>query len=152
MNDSPNQGFLMNRRRKPTNSRNNDQDFIDPNIDEKTRLYTSPQIRMDRLVSIIKSTILLKMDEDDDNRKYDPVRAKLMCQALSKDIRSKVKGELELKRYRIVCVVSIIEKHLQSIDYKMMFCVDYDVDYYGNFKFETAQYYIIATVYVVYKD
>lgn len=151
MNDGPNTGFLQNRRRKPTN-RSQDPDFLDPNIDEKTRLYTSPQIKMDRLVSIMNSTIQLKMDEDEDNRKYDPVRAKLMCQALSKDIRTRVKGELELKRHRVVCVVSIIEKHLQSIDYKMMFCMDFDVDYYGNFKFETSQYYIIATVYMVYKD
>lgn len=107
---------------------------------------------MDRLVWLIKSTIQLKMDEDEDNRKYDSVRAKLMCQALTKDIRTKVKVELDQKRYRIVCVVSIIEKHYQSIDYKMMFCMDFDVDYYGNYKFETAQFYIIATVYVVYKD
>lgn len=98
----------------------------------------------------MNDTVAAKLAEDEDNRLYDPVRAKLMCQALSKDIRAKVK-ELQLNRYRVVCVVSIIEKRLQSIDYKMLFCVDTS-DYFGNIKVETAQFYILAATYLLFKD
>lgn len=74
-----------------------------------------------------------------------------MCQALSKDIRNSVK-DLNISRFRIVTVVSVIEKRLQSIDYKMTFVVDAQLDYYGSFKYESAEYYIVATVYMIYKD
>lgn len=145
-------GFLS-RKRKPINRRQ-DSTIGEGGLEQdedKLIFYISPQIQMYRLESIIEASIARKMSEDEDNRLYDPVRAKLMCQALSKDIRTKVK-ELDLRRYRIVCVVSIVEKRLQSIDYKMLFCVDSVIDYYGNVKFETAQYYIFTTVYLVYKD
>lgn len=143
-------GFF--RRRRPLHRKDTASGLLGCAEDDgKFLLYTSPAIKIYRLESIIEASIDSKLAEDEDNRLYDPVRAKLMCQALSKDIRNKVK-ELNINRFRIVCVVSIIEKRLQSIDYKMVFCIDAHLDYYGSFKFESAEYYIVATVYMVYKD
>lgn len=120
--------------------------------DGTLKLFTSPVLKIYKLESIIEDSIQRKMAEDEDNRCYDPVRSKLMVQALSKDIRNKVK-ELNMSRYRIVCVVSIIEKRLQTIDYKMAFCIDAKWDYYGSVVWQqSAQYYIVGTVYMVYKD
>lgn len=153
MNDGPQMGFLMNRRRRTPNRKDpfNDCPGDDFEEDGKLRLFTSPQIKIYKLQSIIQTAIDGKLAEDEDNHRYDPVRAKLMCQALSKDIRNHVK-KLELNRYRIMCLVSIVEKRLQSIDYKMVFCIDAHLDFYGSFNFESAEYYILASVYMVYKD
>ncbi|GAB0096992.1 hypothetical protein DMENIID0001_125800 [Sergentomyia squamirostris] len=115
------------------------------------KLYLTPQIRSDKICLLIEESIGRKMSEDVDNKEYDPIRAKLMCQALSKDIRTRVKM-LNLRRSRIVCFVTIIEKFLQSIDYKMKFFVDPKTDFFANFKYENAQYYIVATVCIIYKD
>lgn len=144
-------GFLMNRRRKIVRKDTPNGCTGDPEDDGKLKFYTSPEIRIYQLESIIDDSIGRKMAEDEDNRLYDLVRAKLMCQALSKDIRNKVK-ELNCDRYRIVCVVSIIQKRLQSIDYKMVFCIDAHLDYFGSFKYESAEFYIVASTYMVYKD
>lgn len=149
MNDN---GPGLNRRRKVLNRKDTVNGFPGyEEDDDKLKFYTSPEIKIYQLESIIGSSIDRKMAEDEDNRLYDPVRAKLMCQALAKDIRNKVK-ELNFNRYRIVCVVSIIQKRLQSIDYKMVFCIDGRMDYFGSWKFESAEYYIVATAYLVYKD
>lgn len=144
-------GFLLNRRRKGGSRKDALNSGGDEEDDGKLKLYMSPQIRIYQLESIMSSAIDRKLAEDEDNRFYDPVRAKLMCQALSKDVRNKLK-ELNLNRFRVVCVVSIVQKRLQSIDYKMVFCIDAHLDYYASFNFESAEYYILATVYMVYKD
>lgn len=146
-------GLLPNRRRKPNFRKDagNGFDGDQEEEDGKFKLFTSPAIRIYQLESIIEASIGGKLAEDEDNRLYDPVRAKLMVQALSKDIRNQVK-ELNCNRYRIVAVVSIVEKRLQSMDYKMVFCIDAHLDYYATYKFESAEYYIVATVYMMYKD
>lgn len=124
---------------------------IESEDQNRLKLFVTPQIRINKISLVIEEAIARKMSEDDDNKDYDPIRAKLMCQALSKDIRNRVKM-LNLRRYRIVCLVTIIEKFLQSIDYKMKLLLDPKMDYFANFKFENAQFYILATVYIIYKD
>lgn len=145
-------GMMSLSRKKKLNVRSQDPLLApDPKCDEKIVFFITPQVKVDRIVNTIEQSINQKMAEDVDNKKYDPVRAKLMCQALSKDIRNKVKL-MQISRHRIVCLVSIIEKMLQSIDYKMRLCLDNNSDYHANYKFECAQYYIITTVFIVYKD
>lgn len=150
-NGSSGGGFLLNRRKKTIHRKDTLSNMGDLEDDGKFKFYTSPQLRVYQLEAIMQSSIDRKLAEDEDNRLYDPVRAKLMCQALSKDARNKLK-ELNINRYRIVCVFSIVEKRLQTINYKMVFCIDAHLDYYACFNFETAEYYILATIYMVYKD
>lgn len=154
MNDSNDNGggLLMMGRRKKATTRNTRNLLVSQSTDDdKIQFYITPQIKIDRILTLIQEAVDRKLAEDADNRLYDPVRAKLMCQALSKDIRVKVK-DMQLERYRIVCIVAIVEKQLGTVCYKMKLCVDGESDYYGNFKYETAQYYIIVTVLIVYKD
>ncbi|XP_059612621.1 uncharacterized protein LOC132259094 [Phlebotomus argentipes] len=143
---------LASRQRRARFNRHQES-LLDQEAEEqgRLRLYLTPQIKIEKICGVIQEAIARKMAEDEDNKDYDPIRAKLMCQALSKDIRTRVKM-LNLRRYRVVCLVTIIEKFLQSIDYKMKLFMDPIMDYFANFKYENAQFYVLATVYVVYKD
>ncbi|XP_055686056.1 uncharacterized protein LOC129791742 [Lutzomyia longipalpis] len=144
-------GLGARQRRRGFNRRQESMLELEVEAEGKLKLFVTPQTHIEKICLVIEEAIVRKMGEDEDNKEYDPIRAKLMCQALSKDIRNRVKG-LNLRRYRIVCLVTIIEKFLQSIDYKMKLLLDPDRDFFANFKFENAQFYILATVYVIYKD
>ncbi|XP_055701257.1 uncharacterized protein LOC129800694 [Phlebotomus papatasi] len=144
-------GLAARTRRNRFNRRQESLMDIESEDQNRLKLFVTPQIQINKISLVIEEAIARKMSEDEDNKDYDPIRAKLMCQALSKDIRNRVKM-LNLRRYRIVCLVTIIEKFLQSIDYKMKLLLDPKMDYFANFKFENAQFYILATVYIIYKD
>lgn len=149
LNDSS--GLAARQRRNPI-SRRKESGETENEDEGGLKFYVTPQNHIIKISLQIQEAIEKKMSEDEDNKDYDPIRAKLMCQALSRDIKNRVKVLKNLPRYRIVCLVTIIEKFLQSIDYKMKHLLDPQRDFFAHFKFENAQFYILATVYVIYMD
>lgn len=64
----------------------------------------------------------------------------------------KTKTFSSFNRYRIIALVSVVEKHQQTIQYRMKFSLDPAKDNYVKYRFENAFIYIIVTVLLVYKD
>lgn len=55
-------------------------------------------------------------------------------------------------RYRIVCLVSIVEKLQQALNYEMKFSLDPKTDNFTIYRHEMATFYIVVVVVMVFKD
>lgn len=98
---------------------------------------------------MIRATLEPPVKEDEE--KYIPVFGPELCQTFVVRMKEKLK-ELEYSRYRLVCVVSIIQKKNQQVDYKMRLCWDPRMDNFIKYYYESAHFYIIGIVFLVYKD
>ncbi|KAJ6643570.1 hypothetical protein Bhyg_08533 [Pseudolycoriella hygida] len=112
---------------------------------------TDPKVNVDEIHRILQSTIEEQLQTDKFFQTYNSQISSKFCQILSREIRSRIKM-LRHDRFRVVCIVAIIEKLQQYIDYKMGFNVDPKCDNYSTFTYEGATCYIVATVFMVYKD
>lgn len=98
---------------------------------------------------IVRATLEPEVKEDED--KYVPSFSPELCQQFVVKLAEKMK-ELDYSRYRLVCVVSIIQKKNQQVDYKMKVCWDPRMDNFIKYYYEGAHFYIIGIVFLVYKD
>ncbi|XP_037048911.1 tctex1 domain-containing protein 1-like isoform X2 [Bradysia coprophila] len=110
-----------------------------------------PKVNVEEIYRILQSTIEEQLKTDKFFQTYNAQISSKFCQILSREIRGRIKM-LRHDRFRIVCIVAIIEKLQQFIDYKMGFNVDPKCDNYSTFTYEGATCYIVATVFMVYKD
>ena len=118
--------------------------------EEPLKLFHSPVILMDKLSRLIYSTVQEKVTGTRNLSKYNPKKAVILCQALAGEIKKRIKL-LEMRNYRVVAMVSVVPKQEQGISYKMALHGDHMVDFFANSKYETHTFFILGTVYMVFK-
>ncbi|XP_073999510.1 dynein light chain Tctex-type 5-like isoform X2 [Rhodnius prolixus] len=82
---------------------------------------------------------------------YNPDESVALCIELSAKIRAKLKL-LNYDRYKLVCVVDIIQKNLQDVRTVCSFLCDPKRDNYAIFKFDKFDLLAVAYVFGVYKE
>lgn len=55
-------------------------------------------------------------------------------------------------RHRIVCLLSIVEKQNQGLSFRMRHLLDEKMDNFTNLVYERPSYYMVVTLFLVYKD
>ncbi|XP_055689051.1 dynein light chain Tctex-type 5-like [Lutzomyia longipalpis] len=130
--------------------RRKDIDFGDL-FDGKLRFYRNPMTITDQIGSIMNKICEGRVEEESEYRRYNAKKCKILCQLLAQDIKRAVKG-MGMRRYRIVTMVSIFPKYQQGITCAMLFFQDPSVDLFSNHKYETPTFFILSTVYLIYKD
>ncbi|XP_037954417.1 dynein light chain Tctex-type protein 2B-like [Teleopsis dalmanni] len=106
---------------------------------------------MERAYKLIETTIEERMTWDRLSRSYDSWRSLQLIESLAADIRNKIK-KLNYRRYRIICVVSLVEKQNQGVNMRMRYLMDEKLDNYTNYVYERPTYFIVVTLFLVYKD
>lgn len=145
-------GFANNKKK---NLRFKEEEVAFPNFEDLPK----PQLPFDvekisRRMENIVETKINYIDEDTEQKvwvPYDAQKCTKLSQELAREIKDDIKT-LELERYRIVVIVSIIQKQLQGINYKMKYCMDPQHDSFAFYTYENSHFYIIATAGMVYKD
>ncbi|XP_037927199.1 uncharacterized protein LOC119661787 isoform X2 [Hermetia illucens] len=113
--------------------------------------FLRTNFNMDHIYKIAERVIEERLQWDRFNRMYDPWRSVKFAESLATDIKDRVK-RLKHNSYRVICIVSIVEKQQQGIDYKLQFLLDARCDNFSNFTYERATYYIVATVFMIHKE
>ncbi|KAM7342804.1 dynein light chain Tctex-type protein 2B isoform 1-T1 [Cochliomyia hominivorax] len=106
---------------------------------------------MEQVQKVIEATIEERLTWDRFSRSYDSWRSLQLAENLASDIRDGVR-RFNHKRHRIVCVLSVIEKQNQGITMRMRHLMDEKMDNFTNVVYERPTYFIVVTVYLVYKD
>ncbi|GAB0091719.1 hypothetical protein DMENIID0001_065840 [Sergentomyia squamirostris] len=133
-------------------TRRRDLTFSSDSCDGKLRFYLTPKIVMDQIVTLMNGIFENRVEDvQSEYRRYNPKKCKILCQLLAQEIKRSVKA-LNMRRYRIVTLVSIIPKAYQGVTCAMMFFQDPKMDIFSNHKYETPTFFILGTVYLIYKD
>ncbi|XP_044747208.1 dynein light chain Tctex-type protein 2B [Coccinella septempunctata] len=82
---------------------------------------------------------------------YDEVKCPLKAKQASAAIRAKVK-ELEFDRYKLVCLVTIGEKHNQDVMIACRFLWDVERDRFAMFSHETSHVFGVALCFGLYYE
>ncbi|XP_055919858.1 uncharacterized protein LOC129951636 isoform X2 [Eupeodes corollae] len=123
-------------------------DNMHPKLDIQ---FLQNNFSMEKVYKLIEAIIEDRLLWDRLSRTYDSWRAVSLAENLASEIRNRIK-ELNYKRHRIVCILSLIEKQNQGISIKMNFLMDSSCDNFTKFIYERATYTIVVTVFLVHKD
>ncbi|XP_063702007.1 dynein light chain Tctex-type 5-like [Culicoides brevitarsis] len=107
-----------------------------------------------RMETIVETKINY-IDEDTEQKvwvPYDAQKCTKLSQELAREIKEDIKTLEHLERYRTVVIVSVVQKQLQGINYKMKYCTDPQRDSFAFYTYENSHFYIIATAGLIYKD
>ncbi|CAO1422848.1 unnamed protein product, partial [Diamesa serratosioi] len=118
-------------------------------------IYQRPPFDTDKiyqLISDIVDKIFVTDDEEDDPYVYNANENVNLCQSISKDIRDTLKTWQQLMRYRIIALVSVIEKQLQGINYKMKYVIDPKTDNFVKYYLDNPNFYVIVCVMLIFQD
>ncbi|XP_060838468.1 dynein light chain Tctex-type protein 2B-like [Rhopalosiphum padi] len=128
----------------------NEEDIDDPNISEENIIKYENTYRMEsknpfdeRLAKVVLKTEI--ENHFNNETKYDPNEAIQTCYNISFNVRNKIR-EMEFDRYKIVCIVGIVEKRSQGVISKVKFLRDITKDKYVKTKFENNN--LVATIVV----
>ncbi|XP_067632167.1 dynein light chain Tctex-type protein 2B isoform X2 [Eurosta solidaginis] len=106
---------------------------------------------MEAVYKLIAKAIEERLTWDRFGRSYDSWRSLQMAATLAADIRDRVK-RLQHKRHRIVCFLSIIERNNQGLSFRMRHLMDEKMDNFTNLVYERPSYYMVVTLFLVYKE
>ncbi|CAH1712886.1 dynein light chain Tctex-type 5-like [Aphis gossypii] len=128
----------------------NVEDNDDPNVSEENVIKYENTYRMEskkpfdeRLAKVVLKTEI--ENHFNDETKYDPNKAIQTCSDISLNVKNKIR-EMEFDRYKIVCIVGIVEKRSQGVISKVKFLRDITKDKYVKTKFENNN--LVATIVV----
>lgn len=82
---------------------------------------------------------------------YSANRANRFCQNLSREIMQRMRAE-DFDRYRSIAVVTMVEKNNQSMQQKMGFTWDTELDQWASYVVETRSFFLNAVVLWVYYE
>ncbi|KAK9497988.1 hypothetical protein O3M35_003879 [Rhynocoris fuscipes] len=82
---------------------------------------------------------------------YNPEESIALCLELSNAIRNKIKT-LYYDRYKLVCVVEIVQKNLQDVRSICSLLCDPKRDNYAIYKFDKFDLMAVAYVFGIYKE
>ncbi|XP_049536129.1 dynein light chain Tctex-type protein 2-like [Anopheles darlingi] len=104
------------------------------------------------IVRVVKQQFIIRNEDGDVLPwKYDPEKNLEMSQSIAKAVKDRLRN-LNLPRYRFVCLCSVVEKQLQGVHYKMKYILDPYMDNYVECVHDAAIFWIITTVFLVHKD
>ncbi|XP_025209265.1 tctex1 domain-containing protein 2-like [Melanaphis sacchari] len=128
----------------------NVEEIDDPNISEENIIKYENTYRMEskkpfdeRLTKVVLKTEI--ENHFNNETKYDSNEAVQTCSNISLNVRNKIR-EMEFDRYKIVCIVQIVEKRSQGMLSKVKFLRDLTKDKYVKTKFENNN--LVATIVV----
>ncbi|XP_060085688.1 dynein light chain Tctex-type 5-B-like [Ylistrum balloti] len=103
------------------------------------------KFRADKITPIIQDILNTNLE----GRKYDAIECSLLSKSLAEEIKLKVK-ELNFKRYKTVCMVTIGQKNDQGVRIGSRYLWDHDRDNYAAASFHNKHIFAVGTVYAVY--
>ncbi|KAL5242837.1 hypothetical protein ACI65C_010247 [Semiaphis heraclei] len=126
------------------------EDIDDPNISEENIIKYENTYRMnskkpfdERLAKVVLKTEI--ENHFNDETKYDPNESIQTCIDISLNVRNRIR-EMDFDRYKIVCIVGIVEKKSQGVLSEVKFLRDINKDKYVKTKFENNN--LVATIVV----
>ncbi|XP_015365278.1 PREDICTED: tctex1 domain-containing protein 1-like [Diuraphis noxia] len=126
------------------------EDIDDLNISEENIIKYENTYRMDskkpfdeRLAKVVLTTEI--KNHFNDETKYDQNEAIQTCIDISLIVRNRIR-EMDFDRYKIVCIVGIMEKKSQGVLSEVKFLRDINRDKYVKTKFENNN--LVATIVV----
>ncbi|CAI6344423.1 unnamed protein product [Macrosiphum euphorbiae] len=127
-----------------------DAEDIDDLISEENIIKYENTYRMDskkpfdeRLAKVVLKTEI--ENHLNDETKYDQNEAIQTCINISLNVRNKIR-DMDFDRYKIVCIVGIVEKKSQGVLSEVKFLRDISRDKYVKTKFENN--FLVATIVV----
>ncbi|XP_054278831.1 dynein light chain Tctex-type protein 2B [Macrosteles quadrilineatus] len=117
------------------------------------RYMNTYRLESKRPFNVEHVTALLKevLTRDLATAHYEPNNMTKMCVNLAGEIRNKVK-QLNYDRYKLVCLVQIVEKHRQSVLSTARFLWDTDRDSYAVFSMNNAHIAAMGCVFGIYYE
>ncbi|CRL05284.1 CLUMA_CG018157, isoform A [Clunio marinus] len=115
--------------------------------------YTKAPFDTDKVYQLI-SDIVDKtfLTEDEEPYVYNANENVNLCQRISKEIRDSLKTWRQLMRYRIIAMVSVVEKNHQGIHMKMKHLVDPKTDNFVKYYLDNPNFYILVFVVLIFQD
>ncbi|XP_065834119.1 dynein light chain Tctex-type 5-B-like [Oscarella lobularis] len=101
--------------------------------------------------SKVKSIIAEVMTRELEKQRYEPIACRQLTKTLSEMIKSRVK-DLDLARYRLVCVVHIGELKDQGVRVASQCVWNPEWDCYSEFSFKNSSLFAIGVVYGIYTE
>ncbi|KAH3831738.1 dynein light chain Tctex-type 5-B-like isoform X2 [Dreissena polymorpha] len=115
---------------------------------ENTYKMEPPEkFRADKVKPIIEKVLATNLE----GKKYDPIECALLSKALADDIKLQVK-ELNYKRYKIICLVTIGQRNDQGVSVGSRFLWDADRDTFAAASWSSRHLYAVGTVYALYYE
>ncbi|CAL7933070.1 unnamed protein product [Xylocopa violacea] len=111
------------------------------------RLSAYNPFKVDPVDKIVKTTMITNLEDIS----YDAENCQKICESIATDIREKIK-KLNFDRYKIVVVVTIIEKASQSVQSSMGFLWDATRDNYSTFSYEARTFHAYCCVLGLYYE
>ncbi|XP_061173329.1 dynein light chain Tctex-type 5-B-like [Saccostrea echinata] len=111
------------------------------------RLDPPARFRADKVKPIIEKVLETHLE----GKKYDPVECSILSKKLSDEIKQKVK-ELDFKRYKLVCTVTIGQKHNQGVQIGSRYLWDADRDNFAAASFHNRHIFADGSVYALYYE
>lgn len=123
--------------------------------DERTlqptyRLVSKVPLNPDRIYNITKYTVETAIASCALER-YNPTRVNRFCQTLAREIQKRILYE-EFHRFRVIAVVTMMEKANQSGQLQLGFLWDADQDQWTNYHYDSRDFVINALVLGVYYE
>ncbi|KAK0086945.1 hypothetical protein PV325_002089 [Microctonus aethiopoides] len=118
-----------------------------PKYENSYRLESYRPFRPDPVDEIIKTMMNNRLEDII----YDAATAPSLCSEIAADIRKKIM-KLQFDRYKIVVVVTIIEKASQSLRTNLGFLWDDEKDNYSIYSFETQTFFAYCYVIGAYYE
>ncbi|CAO1433620.1 unnamed protein product, partial [Diamesa tonsa] len=117
-------------------------------------VYQRPPFDSDKIYQLISDVVdkTFVTDDEDEPYVYDANENVNLCQRISKDIRDTLKTWRQLMRYRIIALVSVVEKQHQGIHYKMKYVIDPKTDNFVKYYLDNPNFYVIVCVMLVFQD
>ncbi|XP_060867215.1 dynein light chain Tctex-type protein 2B-like [Metopolophium dirhodum] len=126
------------------------EDIDDLNFSEENIIKYENTYRMDskKPFDELLAKVVLKTEIENhlnDETKYDQNEAIQTCINISLNVRNRIR-EMDFDRYKIVCIVGIVEKKSQGVSSEVKFLRDVSRDKYVKTKFENNN--LVATIVV----
>lgn len=133
----------------------------DPRHDEDVGLHRAKKVyyentyqldppskfRADKVRPIIEQVLQVNLE----GMKYDPIECSYLSKKLSDEIKHKVK-ELNFKRYKLVCTVTIGQMHDQGVQIGSRYLWDADRDNFAAASFHNRHIFADGSVYALYYE
>uniref|UniRef100_A0A1B6DBX8 Dynein light chain n=1 Tax=Clastoptera arizonana TaxID=38151 RepID=A0A1B6DBX8_9HEMI len=102
-------------------------------------------------VEIVEKLLKEVLTRQFDGAVYEPATVMDTCVAVSEEIKSRL-TKFDFERYKIVCLVSIIENQMQSVETKVQCLWDSERDRYATFTLKNNHIISMATVFGIYYE
>ncbi|XP_025156990.1 tctex1 domain-containing protein 1-like [Harpegnathos saltator] len=118
-----------------------------PKYQNTYHMESQNPFKTDQVDKIVRSVMNNRLDE----LTYDNAESMKLCGDIASEIRRRMK-KLNFNRYKIVIVVTIIEKVSQSVETTVGYLWDSEKDNYSVFSFEGRTFHAYCCVFGLYYE